>query len=67
LHALLGLTVFMVTHDLRSLRAICTRILALYEGKIVGDGTFDEMVASSHPWLRAYFNGEEQSRQTSVR
>ena len=67
LHALLGLTVFMVTHDLRSLRAICTRILALYEGKIVGDGTFDEMVASPHPWLRAYFNGEEQSRQTSVR
>ena len=67
LHALLGLTVFMVTHDLRSLRAICTRILALYEGKIVGDGTFDEMVASSHPWLRAYFNGEDQARQTSVR
>jgi phospholipid/cholesterol/gamma-HCH transport system ATP-binding protein len=66
LHALLGLTVFMVTHDLRSLRAICTRILALHEGKIVCDGTFDEMRQSSHPWVRAYFNSEHHARQDSV-
>jgi len=66
LHSLLGLTVFMVTHDLRSLRAICTRILALYEGKIVGDGTFDEMIQSKHPWVRAYFNGEDHARHLTV-
>jgi phospholipid/cholesterol/gamma-HCH transport system ATP-binding protein len=63
---LLGLTVFMVTHDLRSLRTISTRILALHDGKIVGDGTFEEMTRSQHSWVRSYFNSEQASRQVSV-
>lgn len=61
LHHMLGLTVFMVTHDLRSLESICSRILALYEGKIVAQGTFASMRQHSHPWVRAYFNGEDQA------
>jgi phospholipid/cholesterol/gamma-HCH transport system ATP-binding protein len=53
----LGLTVFMVTHDLDSLNSICDRIVALGEGKVLAAGTMDEMVKSDHPWLKAYFNG----------
>jgi phospholipid/cholesterol/gamma-HCH transport system ATP-binding protein len=53
----LGLTVYMVTHDLDSLHAICDRIAAVGDGKILAEGTMETMLASTHPWLRAYFNG----------
>ncbi len=54
----LGLTVFMVTHDLDSLYAVCIRIAALGEGKIIAAGSMETMLASSHPWLRSYFHGK---------
>jgi phospholipid/cholesterol/gamma-HCH transport system ATP-binding protein len=54
----LELTVYMVTHDLDSLYSICDRIAALADGKIVTTGTVEEMLASDHPWLRAYFHGQ---------
>ena len=54
----LGLTVFMVTHDLDSLHSVCDRIAALGEGKILAAGTIETMLASDHPWLRAYFHGK---------
>ena len=54
----LGLTVFMVTHDLDSLYTACDRIAALGDGQIIAAGTIDEMLASDHPWLRAYFHGK---------
>lgn len=53
----LGLTVFMVTHDLDSLHTICDRIAVLGEGKILEAGTMDTMLKSQHPWLKAYFHG----------
>jgi phospholipid/cholesterol/gamma-HCH transport system ATP-binding protein len=53
----LGLTVFMVTHDLDSLATACDRIAVLGEGKIIAHGTMQDMLASQHPWLRAYFHG----------
>src|SRR5436309_1121160 len=53
----LGLTVFMVTHDLDSLYTACDRIAALGDGQIIAAGTIDEMLASDHPWLRSYFHG----------
>ena len=53
----LGLTVYMVTHDLDSLHAICDRIAAVGEGKIIAVGTMETMLASNHPWLKAYFHG----------
>lgn len=53
----LGLTVFMVTHDLESLNTACDRIAVLAGGKIVADGTIDAMRASDHPWVKAYFGG----------
>jgi phospholipid/cholesterol/gamma-HCH transport system ATP-binding protein len=54
----LGLTVFMVTHDLDSLNAACDRIAVLGDGKVIAVGTMREMLASQHPWLREYFHGK---------
>jgi phospholipid/cholesterol/gamma-HCH transport system ATP-binding protein len=54
----LGLTVFMVTHDLDSLHTVCDRIAALGNGRILAAGTIDKMLASDDPWLRAYFHGK---------
>jgi phospholipid/cholesterol/gamma-HCH transport system ATP-binding protein len=53
----LGLTVFMVTHDLDSLHTVCDRIAVLADGKVIAAGTMDTMLASEHPWLKAYFRG----------
>ncbi|MBX9757964.1 MAG: ABC transporter ATP-binding protein [Beijerinckiaceae bacterium] len=54
----LGLTVFMVTHDLDSLYSICDRIAALADGKVVAAGTVQDLLASQHPWVRSYFHGK---------
>jgi phospholipid/cholesterol/gamma-HCH transport system ATP-binding protein len=54
----LGLTVYMVTHDLDSLHAICDRIAVLAGGKVILTGTMQDMLASEHPWLKAYFRGK---------
>jgi phospholipid/cholesterol/gamma-HCH transport system ATP-binding protein len=54
----LGLTVFMVTHDLDSLHTVCDRIAVLADHKVIAAGTMETMLASEHPWLRAYFRGK---------
>lgn len=54
----LGLTVFMVTHDLDSLYSICDRIAALADGKVVVEGPISAMLDSRHPWVHAYFHGK---------
>ena len=53
----LGLTVYMVTHDLDSLYSIYDRIAALAGGKIVAAGTLQEILQVSHPWVQSYFHG----------
>ena len=53
----LGITVFMVTHDLDTLANACDRIAALAEGHIVAIGPMAAMHESSHPWVQAYFKG----------
>ncbi len=54
----LGLTVFMVTHDLDSLHTICDRIAVLADKKIIAAGPMETMLQSQHPWLRQYFRGK---------
>ncbi len=54
----LGLTVFMVTHDLDSLYTVCDRIAALGDGHIIAAGPIETMLASDHPWVRSYFHGK---------
>ncbi len=53
----LGLTVFMVTHDLDSLNAICDRIAVLADHRVSVIGPMDDMLRSDHPWVREYFHG----------
>ncbi|HEV2303801.1 MAG TPA: ABC transporter ATP-binding protein [Stellaceae bacterium] len=52
----LGLTVFMVTHDLDSLFAICDRVAVLV-GKKVRVGTLEQHLKDDDPWFRSYFHG----------
>jgi phospholipid/cholesterol/gamma-HCH transport system ATP-binding protein len=62
----LGLTVFMVTHDLHSLNAVCDRIAALADGKIVAVGPLASLLASEHPWVKSYFRGARARALTHV-
>ena len=61
----LGLTVFMVTHDLDSLYSICDRVAALADGKVIAVGPVQQLLESDHPWLRAYFHGKRARRMSS--
>jgi phospholipid/cholesterol/gamma-HCH transport system ATP-binding protein len=54
----LGLTVFMVTHDLDSLHTVCDRIAVLADGKVITAGPIPTLLASEHPWVKAYFRGK---------
>jgi len=54
----LGLTVYMVTHDLDSLFSVCDRIAVLGHGHIVLAGTIEDMLASDDPWIKSYFRGK---------
>jgi phospholipid/cholesterol/gamma-HCH transport system ATP-binding protein len=53
----LGLTVFLITHDLDSLYAICDRVAVLADQRVIAVGTIDELLALDHPWIQEYFNG----------
>jgi phospholipid/cholesterol/gamma-HCH transport system ATP-binding protein len=53
----LGLTVFMVTHDLDSLYAITDRIAVLVEKKC-RVGTLQDHLNDDHEWIRSYFHGQ---------
>lgn len=53
----LGLTVFLITHDLDTLYAICDRVAVLADKHVVAVGTIPELLASDHPWIQEYFNG----------
>jgi phospholipid/cholesterol/gamma-HCH transport system ATP-binding protein len=54
----LGLTVFMVTHDLDSLYAICDRVAVLGHGKVAAVGPIEELLLSEDPWIKSYFHGK---------
>jgi phospholipid/cholesterol/gamma-HCH transport system ATP-binding protein len=53
----LGLTVFLVTHDLDTLAATCDRIAVLSDGKVLAIGTLNEVRQNPHPWIQEYFSG----------
>jgi phospholipid/cholesterol/gamma-HCH transport system ATP-binding protein len=53
----LGLTVFLITHDLDTLYAICDRVAVLADRKVIAVGTIPELLALDHPWIQDYFNG----------
>ena len=53
----LGLTVFLVTHDLDTLHATCDRIAVLAEKRVMYTGTMQDMLHIEHPWVHEYFHG----------
>ncbi|HPN07402.1 MAG TPA: ABC transporter ATP-binding protein [Hyphomonadaceae bacterium] len=53
----LGLTVFLVTHDLDTLAATCDRIAVLSDGKVLAIGPLDDVRKNPHPWIQDYFSG----------
>ena len=53
----LGLTVFLITHDLDTLYAICDRVAVLSDRKVVAVGTIPELLALDHEWIQEYFRG----------
>lgn len=54
----LGLTVYMVTHDLDSLFSVCDRIAVLGQKRVLVDGTLEDMFAFDDPWVQSYFRGK---------
>lgn len=54
----LGLTVYMVTHDLDSLFSVCDRIAVLGQKKVLVEGTIEDMLAFDDPWVQSYFRGK---------
>jgi phospholipid/cholesterol/gamma-HCH transport system ATP-binding protein len=52
----LGITVLIVTHDLDTLLTIARRVIVLGNGKVIADGTVEEVTAVDDPWIRAYFS-----------
>lgn len=53
----LGLTVFLVTHDLDTLVAVCDRVAVLSDGKVLAIGPLAEVRKNPHPWIQEYFSG----------
>ena len=53
----LDLTVFLITHDLDTLYAICDRVAVLADGKVIAVDTIDRLLKLDHPWIQEYFNG----------
>ena len=53
----LGLTVFLITHDLDTLYEICDRVAVLADKQVIAVGTIPELLKTDHPWIDEYFNG----------
>ena len=54
----LGLTVYMVTHDLDSLFSVCDRIAVLGQKRVLVDGTIKDMLSFDDEWVQSYFRGK---------
>ncbi len=61
----MGLTVYMVTHDLDSLFSVCDRIAVLGGKKVLVDGTVNDMMQVEDPWVKSYFRGK-RARQIDL-
>lgn len=61
----MGLTVYMVTHDLDSLFSVCDRIAVLGKKKVLIEGTLDDMMHFDDPWVKSYFRGK-RARQIDL-
>jgi phospholipid/cholesterol/gamma-HCH transport system ATP-binding protein len=53
----LGLTVFLITHDLDTLHTICDRVAVLADRKVLAVDSVERLMQVDHPWIREYFTG----------
>ena len=61
----MGLTVYMVTHDLDSLFSVCDRIAVLGQKRVLMEGTIEDMMKVEEPWVKSYFRGK-RARQIDL-
>lgn len=61
----MGLSVYMVTHDLDSLFSACDRVAVLGKKRVLVQGTIEDMLASEEPWVKSYFRGK-RARQLDL-
>jgi phospholipid/cholesterol/gamma-HCH transport system ATP-binding protein len=59
----LGLTVFIVTHDLDTLLSIIDRVIVLSKGKVIADGRVDAVRQLDDPWIKEYFSARAPAAQ----
>jgi phospholipid/cholesterol/gamma-HCH transport system ATP-binding protein len=59
----LGLTVFIVTHDLDTLLSIVDRVIVLSRGKVIADGPVQAVMRLQDPWIRDYFSARAPAMQ----
>ncbi|MEL6475063.1 MAG: ATP-binding cassette domain-containing protein [Pseudomonadota bacterium] len=62
----LGLTVFLVTHDVDTLHSVCDRIAVLGDKRVIATGTIPELRESDHPWIQEYFGGPRGRAATAA-
>jgi len=62
----LGLTVFLITHDLDTLYSICDRVAVLADRKVTAIGTIAQLLETDHPWIQEYFNGPRGRAATAA-
>jgi phospholipid/cholesterol/gamma-HCH transport system ATP-binding protein len=63
----MGLTVFLVTHDLDTLVTVCDRVAVLFAGKVAAIGTVDEVRTGATGWIKDYFSGPRGRAALSAR
>ena len=59
----LGLTVFLVTHDLDTLLSIIDRVIVLANGRVLGEGSIEQLKEIDDPWLNEYFSTRPQKEE----
>ncbi len=67
LQATLGLTVFLITHDLDTLYEICDRVAVLADKRVIAVDTIPNLLKLDHPWVQEYFNGPRGRAASSAK
>lgn len=62
----LGLTVFLVTHDLDTIFRVCDRVAVIGDKKVLINAPLEEVVKFDHPWVQEYFGGP-RARAVGIR
>jgi len=63
----LGLTVFLITHDLDTLYEICDRVAVLADKRVIAVDTIPNLLKLDHPWIQEYFNGPRGRAASSAK